>query len=774
MLDLLKFAITAKNNTGGAFAGVKKDLGGVKGMLAGVQDRANRVGKSMRNIGAGLSLGVTAPLVGMGKEMVSLYDTQVKAEAAVATAISSTGSAAGKTLNDLKGLASGLQKVTLFGDEDILRNVTAPLLTFTKIQGDVFDAAQESVLDYATLMKTDLKSASIQVGKALNDPIKGVSALGKAGVQFTDEQKGMIKALVETGDVAGAQSIILKELKTQFVDQARAAALTPLGKWEQLGGLISDIKEDLGREIVPFLKPLAESVEGAITWFSALSPEVKRNIVVVGGLAAAVGPLVGGLGLMVMGVTAVGGAFATMGALLLANPIFAAIAVIAGGAYLIYRNWDGIDSWFRQKFGLVQQAGSDFSAWIAGKFGADQQAARDNFELVWGSLPNFFTDLWGAVRNANDLGIADVRRVLNNFTVAGLLQNAFDGIGDWFTSKWQEVASATDLSWAGIKANLAANYSPEQLIYGAWRGIGGWFSALGEGVAQGFRDIWSAVTSETSTWPEAMAQVGRDVIGGLIAGLKDTPITPAALVRGWIKDMRGGAEDEAQIKSPSRVFMGIGKHIADGLALGVKENASAAVGATVDMVKQLNDEATKGLGMMGTFRDGVKGIFTSVLTGASDFKSALSGMLGSFGNSLISGGVSQMFDAVWPFAKGGVISGGNVVPFAKGGVVSSPTTFGMTGNRTGLMGEAGPEAIIPLSRGSDGSLGVRADGMSGGGGSVVQITYAPVIDARGADQAAVARIHAQLEAQAANLEANVHKILRNGGNRRTVSAGTVR
>jgi len=78
---------------------------------------------------------------------------------------------------------------------------------------------------------------------------------------------------------------------------------------------------------------------------------------------------------------------------------------------------------------------------------------------------------------------------------------------------------------------------------------------------------------------------------------------------------------------------------------------------------------------------------------------------------------------------------------------------------------------MPLSRGSDGSLGVRADGMGGsGGGNTVQITYAPVIDARGADQAAVSRLQAQLEAQAANLEANVRNIIRNGGNRRTISS----
>jgi lambda family phage tail tape measure protein len=62
------------------------------------------------------------------------------------------------------------------------------------------------------------------------------------------------------------------------------------------------------------------------------------------------------------------------------------------------------------------------------------------------------------------------------------------------------------------------------------------------------------------------------------------------------------------------------------------------------------------------------------------------------------------------FADGGVISKGNVVPYANGGIVGSPTYFPMAGGRTGLMGEAGPEAIMPLKRGKNGKLGVQVDG----------------------------------------------------------------
>jgi len=70
------------------------------------------------------------------------------------------------------------------------------------------------------------------------------------------------------------------------------------------------------------------------------------------------------------------------------------------------------------------------------------------------------------------------------------------------------------------------------------------------------------------------------------------------------------------------------------------------------------------------------------------------------------------------YAKGGAFNAGNVIPFANGGIVGSPTMFGMSGGRTGLMGEAGPEAIMPLKRGSDGKLGVE-----GGGNVTVHQTF---------------------------------------------------
>ncbi|WP_294608711.1 phage tail tape measure protein [uncultured Roseovarius sp.] len=92
---------------------------------------------------------------------------------------------------------------------------------------------------------------------------------------------------------------------------------------------------------------------------------------------------------------------------------------------------------------------------------------------------------------------------------------------------------------------------------------------------------------------------------------------------------------------------------------------------------------------------------------------------------LVAQGIGSLVGGLFPFAKGGSFSQGRVQPFANGGVISGPTTFPMRGG-TGLMGEAGPEAIMPLSRGPDGKLGVRGQG--GGNVSVVMNISTPDIE----------------------------------------------
>ncbi len=215
-------------------------------------------------IGAGIAAVAVAGLIKVGKELVNVYAVQEQAEARLEATIKSTGKAANLTKDQLTDMATGLQGVTKFGDEAII-GAEALLLTFKNIGEDTFPRALESILDVSEAMGTGLKESSIQVGKALNDPVLGITALTRVGITFTQKQKDMIKSLVATGDKAGAQGVILEELESQFGGVARAAADTATGAMVQMANAIGDVKEEYGQLIAQGLQPFTEAITKQVT-----------------------------------------------------------------------------------------------------------------------------------------------------------------------------------------------------------------------------------------------------------------------------------------------------------------------------------------------------------------------------------------------------------------------------------------------------------------------------------------------------------------------------
>lgn len=224
--------------------------------------------------------GLAAALAG-GVFFQAVIRNTIESESALAqlnATIKSTGGAAGLSSDELVAMAQGLQQVTTFGDDAII-SMQSQLLTFTKIGGDVVPRATEAILDLATKMGGDLKGAAVQVGKALNDPIKGVAMLGKSGVQFSEDQQQMITALVETGRLAEAQTVILAELETQFGGSAKAARDTFGGAVTALQNAFGDLLEGDGGN-------LKDAKEGVESLTKALSdPQVQMAFgQIVGGI----------------------------------------------------------------------------------------------------------------------------------------------------------------------------------------------------------------------------------------------------------------------------------------------------------------------------------------------------------------------------------------------------------------------------------------------------------------------------------------------------------
>jgi phage-related minor tail protein len=178
---------------------------------------------------------------------------------------------------------------------------------------------------------------------------------------------------------------------------------------------------------------------------------------------------------------------------------------------------------------------------------------------------------------------------------------------------------------------------------------------------------------------------------------------------------------DAQINVLEDTLVGAGDMVA--AFDGELRQMQTSMATTQQSVGQLSSGISRGL--RGAFdglvfdglklSDALKNVANSIVN--TTYSAAIKPVTNHFGG-LLAQGIEGFIGGALPFAKGGSFSQGRVMPFAKGGVVTSPTHFPMRG-ATGLMGEAGPEAIMPLTRGADGRLGVQA---AGGGGRPVNVT----------------------------------------------------
>jgi hypothetical protein len=311
----------------------------VLGMNAGqFSSDTKRAGRSMDSlaskakalggaIGAAFAVG---QLKSFAQDAVRAFGVQEQAVKAVEATLRTTGGTAGFTSKELQKMASALQEATTSGDEEILKKVTNNLLTFGNIVGPVFERAQAAALDLSAVLGQDLQSSTIQLGKALNDPITGITALSRVGIAFTQQQKDQIKTLVESGKVMEAQGVILQEIEKFYGDAAEAAAKTTAGQMTQAANAFGDAMEAIGASIAPVIVPAAKAIKSLSESFQALTPETRTFIIVAGGATVALGAIAGAVGLLVTALGAVAGPIAlTVGA----------IGVLSGA---IAANWRGI------------------------------------------------------------------------------------------------------------------------------------------------------------------------------------------------------------------------------------------------------------------------------------------------------------------------------------------------------------------------------------------------------------------------------------------------
>lgn len=699
--------------------------GGFDGASARLDSFGKKLG-GLKTLFAGLAVG------GLFKAVI---DSSAEAESSLAqldASIKSTGNTAGLSRQQYIDLANALAKTSTYSDEAILSAETL-LQSFQRIRGNEFVGATKAVLDMSAALGRDLPSSAALLGKALNDPVRGLRTLREVGVSFSADQVRLITQFTQTGDVAKAQQIILDELAKLYSGRAAAAADT-------FGGSIANLKKQFG-----------ELLEGSGGNFNDATQSINNLTKTLQDPAIQQGfaSLLSGLAELVSMAAKAAAAFAGLG-----GAIRDALSSNSDKSYT------GLLAQRQRVSDLIDQQSR------TGIFGTALKTAlafvNPGPTLVHGEVQKM---LFGDTSpDALKKQLVDIDARLAKMRAESAKSG--DGANPQFAPTGKVTPPAA--SGASSSDNAAAKAAQRaQQLQTAWAALAGQLNALDAQVGGPGAQAWAKYTDTLAKAAQAGGAViakGGDVaqVQTLVAGImqkaaieRDAALQKAAddagkaqqSVLAWITATR------AELQGPTAVAVqayldkvaelrklldagSLTQTVFDAGVQTARDKLLQATKATTDQVTEFWKQAARNSQdalaqfLFDPFKDGLRGMVQGVsdairkiasqMLAASIFKS-----IGTFGKGHggALGAALSMFGGA--SAYGNVFSGGALIPHASGGVIGNPTLFPMSGGRTGLMGEAGPEAIMPLVRASTGHLGVRA---VGGGGGALAVRIVNVVD----------------------------------------------
>ena len=696
--------------------GDEKDLNRALGRAGAGMDatgkKSSKLAGGMRLLGKAAKFGAVAGLAAVGATAaigVKGLIADEKALNLVTSALESTGGAAKVSSKDIQNHAAELQKVSGTGADVIMTNQSM-LLTFTSVRNevgkgnDIFSRATETALDMSIALGSDMKESTIQVGKALNDPIKGVSALQRVGIQFTESQKDQIKTLVESGDTLGAQKLILGELETQFAGTAETYGQSTEGKIKRAKAAFEEVAKALTSALLPAIGAMADwllnkglpAMERFSVWVNAeVIPAVKEF---ASDVQTVLGPILQGLGKVIQGLTgflakneaamkalvavvavatgvwaaykvvAIASAAATkaktaamkvasvatkayaaaqwlLNVAMAANPlglVIVALVALAAGLVVAYKKSETFRKIVDGAMKAVKKVIGAVVDFVKGDFlGAFSRA----LSFVRRNWPEMATILSGPFAPFVALGT-------DAFGIRSTIVDVFNSTKDWVRSNWPEIATILSGPFAPLIAMGTDAFGIRSAVTGTLEALLGRAKTLAG-------QIWTAISGalkkplEFRAWlntqirdkitgfKEAAKTKAGELGGAIVGGVKGVTVN----FTGWLKEKLGDVMTNwiSAGKGARAIGDNVGSAIVGGVKTGVENGAKAPMNA---LIRAINN-----------------------LTGASKGKTGISDFL--------------------PF-----VSIPAIPTFARGTIARDPTL--------GIFGEAGPEALIPLSRGKKG------------------------------------------------------------------------
>ena len=501
---------------------------------------------NMATVAGGAAVGVGG-LIAVGKTLLNQYEESAKIGRQTNAVLKSTGGVANVSAKQVGALATAISQKTGVDDEAIQSGENL-LLTFTNIRNeagkgnDIFNQTTQAVTDLSAALGQDTKSSAIQLGKALNDPVKGVTALQRVGVSFTAKQKDTIKSLEASGKHLQAQKLILREVKTEFGGSAAAIA-TPFDKLkvtlrnlqETLGGALAPVLEDaagwlntfIGQlqdgkgaggqvvdafnkvkdavgDLLKALQPLGESVAQIVGWLKEHQSVAKILIPTLIGLAAAIW---------------------LVNTAMAANPFVLGALAVAAFVVAIVTAYRESETFRKILDGVV---GGIVTGVTVG-FAAIQTAFQATVGFVRGVMSAVTTEIgkWKllatVVKVAVGLMVAYVTPAFA--ALKGIVGVGMAVLGASFKAGWGVIKAIFQGAWIALKAvvtgGLQAVHGVIQVIGGIFKGD---FGQIWDGIKNIFKGGLHAITGlfrgELKTITGAAGAIGSGILSAITGGFK--------------------------------------------------------------------------------------------------------------------------------------------------------------------------------------------------------------------------------------------------------------
>lgn len=457
------------------------------------QSFSGKLGSSMAKVtklAGGVALALGGGLAaGVGVGIKSLMEHE-KANAQLASRLKSTGNAANTSVEAISSLADAIEKKS--GIDDVaIKSAAGLVLAFKNVKNsagagnDIFDRTIELTADLSAALGIEATAAAKTLGKALDDPTKAAGALRKMGVTLTEQQREQIKAMVEAGDVMGAQKIILGELETRYGTAAEAAGSTMAGRLQILKARLEEVAEKVASAVLPIFERL-------VAWVEEHWPTIE---------------------------TVISAVFSAVGTVINSVLVPALRAAAEAGQWLVGKvreHWDQIKN-------AIQIALNGAKAVINIFVGAAK--------TIWSNFGETITQIaermWSYVKTSVENTLNIIRGIIKTITalIHGDWGKAWEGIKQVVSGVLDQIVNIITTAWDVFKTVATA------LGRKIWEGVKAGVSGLTSLISDAFHSVVNAITGLASdAWSAAKSLGGKivDGIGDALSSLKDKMV-------GWIK-----------------------------------------------------------------------------------------------------------------------------------------------------------------------------------------------------------------------------------------------